>query len=165
MAEFELFTPAEVETITGINSATIRKWRERGRLRANEATDKGAKHSRFAAHEIVALLALDNLDTRKADDGAVQIAVETARQIAAAYFWEQAGREGTAPTVTDPAANGCRFVAVSGLTASASGKLEGWPFPVRETASDGSIVFNCFDAIAAADIVMAKAPRPVVKIG
>ena len=165
MAEFELYTPAEVENITGINSATIRKWRERGRLPANEATDKGAKHSRFAAHEIVALLALDNLDHRKADDGAIQIAVETARQIAAAHMWQRARREGTAPTVTDPSADGCRYVAVSGLFASATSKLQGWPFPVRDIAGDGSFTFNCFDVIAAAEMVSAQAPRPVVKLG
>lgn len=162
---FELFAPGEVETITGISSALIRKWRERGLLPANNPTEKGSHHSRFTGPEIVGLLALESLDRTRNDKGAVGLAIEAASEIAAVWMWKAANGPGSPPGVTSKRGYGGRYVAVSGMRYSMSGSLEKWPFPIRERTKDGAFSFTCFDAIAAAEMVEAAAPRPVVSSG
>jgi hypothetical protein len=77
-----MFTPAEAERITGVNTASQRDWRRRGYLPANEG------HARFDVFQLARMLVLKVLSDRGIGPAA---SVEEADWCAAAIVWAAMG--------------------------------------------------------------------------
>lgn len=152
------FTPAEAGEITGVSPDVQRDWRRRkllippaGRVRAGEQ-----KHNRFGVRELGYLLAMKTFS-------AAGVSME--RMTEAASLADIAV-EGLVNTIEIsklrgetplPSRSESVFVVVSGETAS---KVQGRVAIAHFFETHASIFTQIFDCRAAAELIIARAPRP-----